>query len=231
MIQLVAIWVFKDDVMAVGVGSWNTRTEFEFLRHVGVDYAPDTLLLLIVQNDTDPKRDGGYTEVPREQLFPPRAKGDRSLLANWTEDFWRSAARVSYVAAYLKFFWVEYLDTGSREPITESSPRWRDSRLALDGIIDLTRERGIELIVYLDGSRAMVVSNPFLRLYDEHLKSRGITGLTVPDELFERRDLHISMVDSHLTAEGNRILAEAMFARLAPLVGRQASGSRHETIE
>ena len=205
------------DVMVAGVGSWNTRTEFEWLRHIGVDYVPDVLLLLIVPNDTDPKREGGYTEVPREQLFPPAAKQDRSLLANWAEDFWRSAARISYVAAYLKYFWQETLGHGSRPPVDQDSPQWRDARLALDGIIDLTRERGIDLIVVLDGSRALLASNPILRLYDQHLRSRGIQGLPLADELFTQA-LRISMVDSHLNEEGNRILAEELFAYLVPML-------------
>jgi lysophospholipase L1-like esterase len=204
------------DIMAAGVGSWNTRTEFEFLRHVAVDYQPDVLLLLIVPNDTDPKRDGGYTEVPRDELFPPREKQDRSLLANWAEDFWRSAARVSYVAAYLKYFWLEHVADRPRKLIDKDTPQWRDAQLALDGIIDLSRERGIELIVYLDGSPQMVRTNPVLSLYDRHLKSRGIEAQLLPTEMAERRDLHISMIDSHFNNKGNRLLAETLFDYLAP---------------
>jgi lysophospholipase L1-like esterase len=211
------------EVIAAGVGSWNTRTELEWLRHVGVDLKPDALLLLIVPNDTDPKRDGGFTEVPRDELFPPRAKQDRSVLANWAEDFWRSAARISYVAAYLKYFWVEHwLKNDAADLLDEQAPQWRDAQLALDGIIELTRRRGIQLIVYLHGSADMIATDPVLRLYDRHLKARGVRVHTLPDELFERRDLHISMVDSHLNAEGNRVLAEALFEELAPLLQKPA---------
>ena len=206
------------DVVAAGVGSWNTRTEYEFLRHVGIDYQPDVLMLLIIPNDTDPKRDGGYTEVPREELFPPKAKPDRSLLANWSEDFWRSAARISYVAAYLKYFWLEYVDHGDPPPIDAQSPQWRDAALALDGIIDLTHQRGIQLVAYLDGSNASADSNPVLKLYKEHLQARGIWARTLPEALVANRKLRISMVDSHFNTAGNRQLAAVLFDELSPLL-------------
>ena len=212
------------DIVAAGVGSWNTRTEYEFLRHIGVDYHPDRLLLLVVPNDTDPKRDGGYTEVPREQLFPPRVKQDRSLLSNWAEDFWRSATRTSYVAAYLKYFWLEHvINDRNATRISEDAPQWRDAALALDGIIDLSRERGIELLVVLDGSEEMTERQPVLRLYKQHLLARGIQPLTLPPALMSRRDLRNSMVDSHFNAEGNRQLAEALFEHLSPTMPATSS--------
>lgn len=209
---------YPADIVAAGVGSWNTRTEYEFLRHVGIKYDPDILLLLIVPNDTDPKRDSGYTAVPRDELFPKKEKQDRSLMANWAEDFWRSAARTSYVAAYLKYFWLEYLDNGAGTPVNSNSPQWRDAQLALDGIINLTRDREIKLIVYLLGSKETIASNPVLMLYDQHLKARGIAPQLFPKHLIQQRKLHISMVDSHFNNEGNQLVAETLFQYLAPLL-------------
>jgi hypothetical protein len=211
--RLQAMFADADDpveVIAVGAGSWNTRTEYEFLRRVGGDYHPDALLLVIVPNDTDPKR-GGNTGVSREELFPPRDEAEFSYLADTVEDFWRFAARHSYVAAYLKYFWHINVADESEKPIDPQSPSWRDARMALDGIIDYCRDQGIEFIVYLDGTKAMVADNPVLQRYDQHLKTRGIEGRPVPDALFSTAGLRISMVDSHLNAKGNRLLAEAMF--------------------
>ena len=198
------------EVIAAGAGSWNTRSEYEFLRRVGRDFHPDVLLLVIVPNDIEPKRDGD-TGVRREELFPPRDEADSNFLVGLAEDFWRFAARRSYVAAYLRYFWQIHVNDNSGEPIDPQSPQWRDARMALDGIIDYCREQGIALIVYLDGSKAIVAENPVLRRYDQHLKTRGIEGRPVPDALFATPGLRISMVDSHLNAEGNRLLAEAMF--------------------
>ena len=70
----------------------------------------------------------------------------------------------------------------------------------------------------LDGPATVVATNPVLKLYDAHLKSRGIRAHTIPDELSQRRELHISIVDSHLNAEGNRVLADDLFAYLLPLL-------------
>jgi len=198
------------EVIAAGAGSWNTRSEYEFLRRVGADYHPDALLLVIVSNDIEPKR-AGASGVSRDELFPPGEESVGSYLADTVEDFWRFAARRSYVAAYLKYFWRIKVNGDSEEPIDPQSPQWRDARMALDGIIDYCRERGIKLIVYLDGPAAMMASNPVLWRYEQHLKARGIVGRPVPDALYDIPGLRISMVDSHLNAEGNRLLAEAMF--------------------
>jgi hypothetical protein len=214
------------EVIAAGVGSWNTRTEYEWFRRVGIDFAPDVLLLLIVENDTDPKREG-HTEVSRAELFP--GKKDRSPVAEGFEDFWRFASRRSYVAAHLKYFWERHLLAGQDELIDAESPRWRDARMALDGLIDLCRARGIDLLVYLNGSERRVRADNVLTLYRDHLLARGIRPLTFP-EVLDQAGLRNSAVDSHLNARGHEILAAAMLEALTPrlAVRRRAlvAGSR-----
>jgi hypothetical protein len=200
------------EIIAAGVGSWNTRTQYEWFRRLGVDLAPDMLLLLIVENDTDPKREG-YTEVSSAELFP--GKRDRSLFAEGFEDFWRFASRRSYVAAHLKYLWEQHLLAGRDELVDADSPQWRDARMALDGLIGLCRERGIELVVYLNGSDRRVRANNILTLYQDHLMARGIRPLTFPEAL-EQAELRNSAVDSHLNARGHEILAAAMLEILAP---------------
>jgi hypothetical protein len=199
-------------IIAAGVGSWNTRTQYEWFRRVGVDLAPDMLLLLIVENDTDPKREG-FTEVSRAELFP--GKEDRSFFAEGFEDFWRFASRRSYVAAHLKYLWEQHLLAGQDELVDADSPQWRDARIALDGLVGLCRERGIELVVYLNGSDRRVRANNILTLYRDHLIARGIRPLTFPEAL-EQPELRNSAVDSHLNARGHEILAAAMLEMLAP---------------
>lgn len=202
------------EIIAAGVGSWNTRTEYEYLRHVAVNFQPDVLLLLIVSNDTDPKRDSGYTEVPKSELFPNK-KQDRGALANGFEDFWRFSARRSYLAAYIKYLWQQKMPSGSSgQPMDGNSPQWRDAQLALDGIIALCQERGIDLIVYLYGSDRAIQGDAILALYDGHLKSRGISALTFPDELLTDPGYRNSMVDSHLNNAGNEIMTDVMFKEL-----------------
>ena len=170
------------------------------------------LLLLIVENDTDPKREG-YTEVSRAELLP--GKEDRSLFAEGFEDFWRFASRRSYVAAHLKYLWEKHLMTGQGEFFDGDSPQWRDARMALDGLIDLCRQRGIELIVYLNRSERRMRANKILTLYRDHLMSRGIRPFTIPAAV-EQAEFRNSAVDSHLNAQGHAILAAAMLEALAP---------------
>lgn len=208
------------EVVAAAAASWNTRTEYSFLKHLGLGLHPDALMLVVVPNDIEPKRDGSDTDVDQRLLFPPDAK-PRSWLDNQAEDLWRTAARHSYVAAYLKYLWQETFNRADGPKFDADSPWWRDARLALDRIIDLCAEQGIDLIVYLDGSAEMLDSDPVLRLYHQHLAARGVVGHPMPAALFDSHELRISMVDSHLNAAGNRLLAESMF---------QAIHSRFESV-
>ena len=177
---------------------------------------------MIVPNDTDPKRGVGYTEVPKSELFPD--KSQRGVLENIFEDFSRSAARGSCVAAYLKYLWQEKMPRRSdSNPIDENSPQWRDARLALDGIIDLSQEQGIELIVYLHGSERALKTNRILGLYNRHLESRGIKALTIPERISGNPQYRNSIVDRHTNAAGHRILAEAIFEELKPRLVPESS--------
>jgi hypothetical protein len=207
------------EIIAAGVGSWNTRTQYEWFRRRGVDLAPDMLVLLIVENDTDPKREG-FTEVSRAELFP--GKKDRSLFAEGFEEFWRFASRRSYLAAHLKYLWEQHLLARQDELVDADSPQWRDARSALDGLIGLCRERGIELVVYLNGSDRRVRANNVLTRYRDHLIGRGIRPLTFPGAL-EQADLRNSAVDRHHNTRGHEILAAAMLEMLAPRLAAKRS--------
>jgi hypothetical protein len=178
-----------------------------------------------VENDTDPKREG-FTEVSRVELFP--GKKDRSVFAEGFEEFWRFASRRSYLAAHLKYLWEQHLLARRDELVDADGPRWRDARSALDGLIDLCRARGIELIVYLNGSERRVRANNVLTRYRDHLIARGIRPLTFPEAL-DQADLRNSAVDSHLNARGHEILSAAMLETLAPRLAakRPAPTSRH----
>jgi lysophospholipase L1-like esterase len=207
------------EVVPAGVSSWNTRTEYEYLRSVGLGFEPDVLLLLIVSNDLDPKREG-RTEVDRKDLFPD--KSQRSVLANLVEDFWRFASRNSYVSAYSKYFWEEHLMERGQRALDAASPQWLDARLALDGIIDLCREHGIALVVFMAGSEDMFESDNVLALYAEHLRTQGIEPHPYPEALAHDPRYRNSVVDGHANADGHALLAEAMLGKLLPVL----AGSR-----
>jgi hypothetical protein len=199
------------EIVAAGVGSWNTRTQYEWLRHVGVGLEPDIILLMIVANDVDPNL-AGATAVRKAELSA--ATADRSLQGGFVA-FWRSALKSSYLAAHLKYFHEERLLTRQAGSIDEHSPRWRDARLALDGLIDLCRRRGIELIAYLYGSEDTIRRYHSLKLYRDHFAARGIRPLMTSAILAQPR-FQNSPVDPHLNAAGHAILAATILDRLAP---------------
>jgi hypothetical protein len=122
--------------------------------------------------------------------------------------------------AHLKYFWAEHALAASVLSIDETSPRWRDARLALDGIIALCEERGIELIVFLNGSERMIEHNPVLALYATYLRSRGIEPHTIPAALSDTDDYRISVVDGHMNADGHAIMAKTMLQVLEPVLER-----------
>ncbi len=195
------------EVIAAGVGSWNTRTELEWLRARGLAFQPDAVLLMIVGNDADPK-DVGHTEVAHDSLlaFVPGAGGSSRL-----RDAWQKAYRASFILAYAQYARVAFRqqrhETAGYAP---DSPPWRDARSALDGIVDVCAQNHIALIVFLYGDDARVERSAVLRAYRDRLAARGVTAHALPAALFEERRLHNSIVDGHENAAGHAVLAREM---------------------
>lgn len=198
------------EVIPAGVCSWNTRTEYEFFREIGSTYQPDLLVLVVVFNDIEPKKEG-RTEVDKQVLFP-KADRPKSFLTNMQEDVRRFAVKHSYLFAYIRYFWTEYFKAGGGggPGLSTESPQWTDARLALDGLIRLSEEQGISLVVYLWASESELETNPILKLYANHLKTRGITTLTAPDAVRNDPAYRISFVDGHPNPEGHKLIAQKM---------------------
>ena len=196
------------EVIAAGVGSWNTRTEFEWLRARGMAFDPDVVLLLVVGNDADPKN-VGHTDVPVDSLFASSIK--RNRFGRFLGNAWHAAFRRSYLLGYVQYTrqLIDQRRVESRGYDAES-PQWRDAQLALDGIIDLCEERRTELIIFLYGDVKITNQSGVLRAYKKHIEQRGLTSHTLPGFLFAQRRYHNSIVDGHENAEGHAILAGAM---------------------
>jgi len=201
------------EVIAAGAGSWNTRTEYEFLRELGIDYEPDVLLLVIVANDIEPKR-GARSEVPEERLFEHSAPGRRGRLTWLADEVWGALATRSHLAGSVQFLRARSRARPGLEELRDS-PQWQDARLALEGIARLCRSKGIELVVTLFASDRTLAGGSPLLLYEEVLAAQGIPAHRVPDALFRDASLRNSVVDSHPNAAGHALLAEALYADLA----------------
>ncbi len=201
------------DVIAAGVGSWNTRTEYEWLRARGFAFEPDVVLLLVVGNDVDPK-DVGHTDVP--DLIPPVSRG---WFSETLRDWWQFGYQHSRILAYVQYA-RQFARQRSREEkgYVPSSPQQLDASLALEGIINRCAARNIPLVVFLYGDDARVQRSGVLRGYRNALMSVGVAVHTFPAAVFDERRYHNSIVDGHENAAGHRVLARAVAGVVEPLL-------------
>lgn len=204
------------EVIAAGVASWNTRSEYEWLRARGVAFDPDVVMLLIVGNDVEPK-DVGHSDVPLDSLLAPPTPG--RTLWRFLQGAWQDGYVHSRILAHFQYARV-FIRQQQKESAgyASESPQWRDARLALDGIADLCAARDIALVVFLYGDEGRVEQSGVLRAYREHLASRGMRTHALPRILFDDRRYHNSIVDGHENAAGHALLARAIGDVVAPLV-------------
>lgn len=206
------------DVIAAGVGSWNTRTEYEWLRKRGLEYDPDAILWLIVSNDVEPKT-AGRTVVDKALLEDAvRVRGFERI----RRKLLRGAARLSYVVATYGFF--ERVLTGGHEYQSlydADSPTWRDAGDALDSFVALCRERGIELIVFVNGKGSPGYSDAYYHAYTGRLDDLSVPYYSVSPSVFAPENRN-SLVDSHPNPHGHRLIADEMFAVLRDRLGLES---------
>jgi hypothetical protein len=211
-------WPECIEVIPVGVGSWNTRTEYEYLRNVALQFEPDILVVIVVENDAEPKT-GGYTEVNSEQLLgqedPRRAR--KHMLQRISSPLWHAAVASSYVCKYVQYYRKRAVSAHAMA-VERDSTQWQDAKLALDGIIALCRRKSIELVVCLYGTSEGVRTNPVLNLYREHLAEVGMTSYPLLPETFSSAHCHNSVVDAHPNAYGHKLIGRVLYERLEPLV-------------
>jgi len=215
----------KWEVISAGVASWNTRTEFEWLKKRGFDYEPDVVLLYIVGNDIRPKRTG-RTEVSKEVLFPGSSNGsDKAATGEfWGRRLlfavWREGARYSSIVRYAQHVRRRKSRRGRiRALARDASPQWQDMEAALRSMGELCRDRGVALVAASTANlpTALVerikgcmgaMGTPYRRL-----KNRTI---------FEYRN---SRADGHPNAVGHRMMAEEMWTYLEPILNSEGGES------
>jgi hypothetical protein len=219
-------WTEEVEVIPAGVGSWNTRTEYEFLRSTAIQFQPDILLLVIVANDLDPHR-RGRTEVDKAILFkrdeqyglPGVSPGSHLAKA------WQRVVSYSYACQYAQYYMKVKKVHIEQAQVSLDSPQWQDARLALEGIATLCLNQSIELIPYLYGTSDTIKTDPVLSLYREHLESIGVQALPLLDEKLKGRRYQNSLVDGHQNADGHAMIADVIYKRLAPVVKRRLEGT------
>ncbi|NNE08950.1 MAG: hypothetical protein HKN20_10365 [Gemmatimonadetes bacterium] len=200
------------EIIAAGTGSWNTRTEFEYLQARGLALEPDFVGLVILPNDVMPKRTGATT-VPRDSLLAQNRRTGPTH-PRW----WKSLVRVSHVAATVQHI---ALQPDTRETLAahydENAPSWRDAKSALAQMAALTKQAGVPLLAFLymtdDDSRYQAV---FRERYESALRA-----LQIPFAVLHRSetpDTRNSYVDRHPNARGHRALFDQIDPHLREFI-------------
>ena len=214
------------EVIPAGVGSWNTRTEYEYLRSTAINFKPDVVVLFIVENDLRPKNTG-RTDVRKELLFKNGKRGKTTEDILWKA--LRKSVGQSYLVKYIRYF--VKIRSNKQAQVEENSPRWKDASLALDGIIKLCHENGADFIVYLYGSKSTVMENAVLNCYNKYLESIGEHAFLLPEVLFKESKYRNSLVDKHPNAAGHMIIAQEIFQSLLPRLTDKRISSRPCSME
>ena len=195
-------------VIGAGVGSWNTRNEYEFLRSRGLAYGLDAVALLIVSNDVEPKR-SGRTALSKDELFPET--DELSQLVAFRKKVMRGLASYSYLVATYGFILKKWDGGQVSESLYESDhPAWLDVADALDSMINLCRANDIELIVFIYGQDAPGASRAYIDAYSQYFDAAEVPYEVFSDNVYDT-SYRNSIVDGHPNGEGHGVIAAEMF--------------------
>jgi hypothetical protein len=152
--------------------------------------------------------------VPKRLLFPSNISeaGVRTI--------WKAAVSRSYFLAYIHYFRKTQPLEQKESQASVSLAHWEDARQALDGMIQLSRETGATLLIFLYGSADMIEKNSVLRLYGYHLKGKSLHYFSLPVELFTDRRLRNSVVDGHPNSNGRALIARWIYEHAMPILNK-----------
>ncbi|MDH3197574.1 MAG: hypothetical protein OEO21_04975 [Candidatus Krumholzibacteria bacterium] len=211
------------EVIGAGCGEWNTRNEWEWLRARGFDLEPDAVLLVVVNNDLDPKT-SGRTAVPLEEL---RAV-DRSRGAGVFSRAWGKLARRTYLGGYAQYIRKSSSTRARRAAVpADDDPRWVDAHMALDDMAATCAERGVAFSACLYTHAGGVAAQPVLDKFRTHLEGSGVAPAFMPERLFDKR-YRLSVVDTHANAAGHRLIADTLEPVISALVRQRGGGADGE---
>jgi hypothetical protein len=184
------------EVIAAGVGSWNTTTEYEFLRKRAIEYDPDFLVLVVVPNDVEPKTPG----LPRK-----RSSG----IERWLVTHSYVLTAVQHVRRR------RTMSTHLGELYDAKSEAWIAAKHSLQGIVSICRDHDIPLVVFLYADRATAFSDAFYRAYSGALDAWHVPFFSFPPRVFDARYRN-SIIDGHPNAAGHRLIARTIMDSIRP---------------
>jgi hypothetical protein len=201
------------EIIPLGVGSWNTRTEYEYFKVTGLTFEPNILIHLIVSNDIEPKR-FGHTDISKEKLFKERNQNSYEMVSK----FKRNVVNRSYFLSFLQYYLKRRLSINNQNKVYVSSPLWKDTELSLDGIVELCQKRKIIYVPFLYGTHKSINENPIMKLYSDYFEKNDIKYIYMPDEKIFEREFTNTIVDRHPNSKGHHLLAERIYDFLKPLL-------------
>jgi lysophospholipase L1-like esterase len=208
------------ELIGAGCGEWNTRNEWEWLRTRGFDLEPDAVLLVVVNNDLDPKTTG-RTAVPREELLA----AERSRGAGLFSRAWGKLARRTYLGGYAQYIRKASGTRARRAAMpADDDPRWVDARMALDDMVAACAQRGVAFSACLYTHAEGVAAQPVLEKFRAHLEGSGVTPVFMPERLFDKR-YRLSVVDTHANAAGHGLMGDALEPAVRALVRRRGAAA------
>ena len=172
------------EFLAAGAASWNTRTEYEWLKRVGIHYNPDTVVLVVSHNDVLPTV---YSTIRPSSLMK-RFLGESNLTMH---------------ALYL----LGHRDVSRRfgALLEEGSTGWHDAEQSLQSTVELCDRNAIQLIVVMYDPLSSEFRRSVYERYKAVLNRYGIEFLRFPDTVYHHQ---ISPADSHPNGMGHTLMAE-----------------------
>ena len=201
------------EIIPLGVGSWNTRTEYEYFKVTGITFEPNILIQVIISNDIDPKRTG-HTDISKEKLFKEEYSNSYEILSK----FKRNIVNRSYCLSFLQYYLKRQLKINNQDKVNVSSSLWKDTELALDGIVELCQKRKIVYVPFLYGTHKSINENPIMKLYSDYFEKNDIKYIYMSDEKIFEREFTNTIVDRHPNSKGHHLLAERIYDFLKPLL-------------
>lgn len=218
------------EVLNMGMPGYNTLHELAQLRDLGLGLQPSAVVVGFLYNDIElsSAQKGSAAAPPQERSFSKTAKSavnggwlwlkQHSLFAGWLSPRLGNALRPLGVKGLGQVGEI-------KDQYTDSNPNWRRMQEALLEMKRLTAERNIELVVMIIPAMAKFSDATYpIKEYHQAVAAfcRG-HGIHVLDLLpaFWGGDgtrYWISATDGHPNAEGQKIIAEALAAYLAPLM-------------
>jgi len=201
------------EVIPVGVGSWNTRTEYEFLKVKGLQFEPNIVVHLITSNDIYPKK-SGRTDISKEKLFKEKNLSSSEILSKIK----RNVVNRSYFFSYIQYYLKRRLIFNKQIRANYSSPLWKDTEYALNGIVKLCQKRKITYIPFLYGTNKSINKNPIMKLYSDYFAKNDIEYIYMLNERIFDRQFSNTIVDSHPNSEGHTLIAKIIYTHLIPFL-------------